>query len=110
VSHLAYLGVLVFCVVGTLPLELCWPRTRVYARLRRLGLSLAPVLGVFVAWDLYAIAQGHWEFDRHQTLGVLLPGRLPVEEALFFVIVPICAVLALEAVRRATGWRVGDER
>jgi lycopene cyclase domain-containing protein len=109
-SHLAYLAVLVFCVVGTLPLELVWPRTRVYARLRRLGLSLAPVLCGFVAWDLYAIAQGHWDFDRRQTLGVLLPGRLPVEEALFFVVVPVCAVLALEAVRRATGWRIGDER
>lgn len=108
--HLAYLALLAFCVIGTLPLELAWPRTRVYARLRRLGLTLAPVLCVFVAWDLYAIARGHWDFDPGQTLGVVLPGGLPIEELLFFLVVPVCAVLALEAVRRATGWRVGDER
>jgi len=69
-----------------------------------------PVLIVFVGWDLYAVAHGHWAFDAQQTLGLRLPGGLPAEELAFFVVVPVCAVLALEAVRRATGWRVGDER
>jgi lycopene cyclase domain-containing protein len=110
VRHLAYFGVLAFCLIGTLPLELVWPRTHVYARTRRLGLTLAPVLTVFLAWDLYAVARGQWRFDQRQTLGFVLPGRLPVEEVLFFVVIPVCAVLALEAVRRATGWQVGDEQ
>jgi hypothetical protein len=30
---------------------------------------------------------------------------VPVEELLFFVVVPTCAVLAFEAVRRVKGWR-----
>jgi hypothetical protein len=29
---------------------------------------------------------------------------------LFFLVIPICSVLALEAVRRVRGWPVGDER
>lgn len=100
---------LVFCVAGTLPLEL-WLGVRVYRQWRRLLLTLLPVVAVFVAWDLYAIAAGHWTFDRRQTLDVVLPGGLPLEELLFFLVVPTCSVLALEAVRRVRGWQVGDER
>ena len=47
-----------------------------------------------------AIAAHHWSYDAGQTVGVLLPGRLPVEEALFFVVVPVCAILGYEAVRK----------
>jgi hypothetical protein len=41
---------------------------------------------------------------------VRLPGGIPLEEVLFFVVVPICAILTLEAVRaRRRAWPVGDE-
>jgi lycopene cyclase domain-containing protein len=109
VGHLAYLGVLVVCLAGTLPLEL-WLGVRVYRQPRRLLLTLLPVLVVFVSWDVWAIAAGQWSFDRGLTLGVALPGGLPLEELCFFVVVPVCSVLALEAVRRVRGWPVGDER
>ncbi len=106
--HLAYLAVLAFCLLGTLPLEL-WLGVRVYRRPRRLLLTLLPVVAVFMAWDLYAVSAGHWEFDPAQTLGLVLPGDVPVEELLFFLVVPTCAVLAFEAVRRVKGWPAGDE-
>jgi lycopene cyclase domain-containing protein len=108
VRHLGYVAVLASCLLGTLPLEV-FLGVRVYRQWRRLLLTLLPVVAVFVAWDLYAIAAGHWAFDRGQTLGVRVGGRLPLEELLFFVVVPTCAVLALEAVRRVRGWSVGDE-
>lgn len=106
-ERLAYLGVLAFIVVGTGWLELVL-RTRVYRRWRRLLLSLLPVLVVFCLWDLYAVAQGHWTFDERRTTGVLL-GSLPLEEVLFFLVVPIASILTLEAVRSVKGWPVGDE-
>lgn len=106
--HLAYFGILAACLLGTLPLEL-WLGTGVYRRWRRLALTLAPVLVVFLAWDVWAVSRRHWAYDPAQTLGVTLPGRLPVEELLFFLVVPTCAVLSLEAVRRVRGWSVGDE-
>ena len=106
--HLAYVGMLAFCLLGTLPLEL-WLGVRVYRQWRRLLLTLLPVVLVFVVWDLYAIAAGHWGFDSSQLLGVVLPGGIPVEELLFFVVVPTCALLAFEAVRRVKGWPAGDE-
>ena len=102
--HLAYLAVLAFCLLGTLPLEV-WLGVRVYRRPRRLLLTLLPVVAVFYLWDVYAIAADHWSFDPTQTVGLVLPGGVPVEELLFFVVVPTCAVLAFEAVRRVKGWR-----
>ena len=106
--HLAYVAVLAFCLVGTLPLEL-WLGVRVYRQWRRLLLTLLPVVAVFVVWDLYAIAAGHWSFDAEQTTGLVLPGDLPVEELLFFVVVPVCSLLSFEAVRTVKGWPAGDE-
>jgi lycopene cyclase domain-containing protein len=108
VRQLGYLAVLAACLVGTAPLEL-FLRTRVYARPLRLALTLAPVAAVFFCWDLYAISAGHWAFDPGRTTGLRLPGAVPVEELLFFLVVPACAVLTLEAVRAVMGWKVGDE-
>jgi lycopene cyclase domain-containing protein len=98
VRHLTYLAVLAACLACALPLE-WWPRTRVFARWRRLLLAVVPVAAVFTAWDLAAVHAGHWRYDRHQLAGVTLPGGLPLEEVLFFVVVPVCAILGYEAVR-----------
>jgi lycopene cyclase domain-containing protein len=105
-THLTYLALLVGCLVVTAPLEL-FLGVRVYARWRRLLLALLPEFVVFVAWVLYAIAQGHWAYDAGQTLGLRLPGGIPFEEVLFFLVVPVCAVLTFEAVRKVTGWDAG---
>lgn len=108
-SHLLYVGVLAFCLLGTAPLEIVL-RVRVYRRWRRLLLALAPTAVVFVVWDLYAIHAGHWTYDDHWLTTVVLPGRLPLDELLFFVVIPVCAVLTLEAVRRCRpAWTIGDE-
>src|SRR3954453_12403481 len=104
--HLTYLGLLAGCLVVTAPLELVL-RVRVYARWRRLLVALVPEFVVFVVWVLYAIAAGHWDYSAARTLGVRLSGGIPVEEVLFFLVVPVCGVLALEAVRKVTGWDAG---
>jgi lycopene cyclase domain-containing protein len=109
-SHFSYLAVLAACLVGTAPLEIVL-RTLVYARWRRLLLTLAPTVVIFAGWDVYAIHHRQWTYERHFITGVLLPGRLPLEEFLFFLVVPTCAVLTLEAVRRRRPqWTVGDEQ
>src|SRR4051812_23293847 len=101
-----YPAVLAGCVLATLPLELVL-KTRVYARPRRLAATLIPVLAVFGPWDALAVHAGHWHY-RH-LLGARL-GNLPVEELAFFLVVPVCAILTLEAVRRRRPqWLVGDE-
>lgn len=103
-----YLLVLLGCLLGTLPLEI-FLGVRVYRSWPRLLLALVPVVVVFVAWDVAAIAAGHWHYDARQMTGLTLPGRLPIEELLFFLVVPTCAILGFEAVRVARGWPAGDE-
>lgn len=105
--HLTYLGVLAFIVVATWWLEIGL-RTRVLRRWRRLAVAVLPVTALFVLWDAYAIAHGHWSFDPSQVTGWRVFGQVPIEEVLFFVVVPVAAVLTFEAVRSVWGWPVSD--
>ncbi len=107
-SHLAYVGILSFVLAGCLWLEVVL-RTRVFARWRRLLLSIAPVVVVFAVWDAYAIAQGHWWFDVDRILGWQVAWRVPIDEIGFFIVVPLAAILSFEAVRAVRGWPAGDE-
>lgn len=98
IDHLQYLLVLAGCAAVTLPLELTG--SRVYRRPGRLARAVLPVAAVFAAWDALAIAAGVWAYNPRYVTGILLPFRLPLEEALFFLVIPICAVLTFETVRR----------
>ena len=97
-----YLVLMAGCLLLTLPLELVLG-ARVWRRPRRLAASLAPALVVFAGWDLWASATGTWSFDERFTLGITLPGGMVVEELLFFTVIPICALLTLDAVRTILG-------
>jgi lycopene beta-cyclase len=93
-----YLAVMLACVVLTLPLEFVLG-ARVWRRPARTAKAIAPAFVVFVAWDLWATERGTWDFDPRYTLGIRLPGGMVIEELVFFVVVPICSLLTLEAVR-----------
>jgi len=109
----SYLAVLVFVVLGSSWLEV-FLRTRVLRRPKRLLLTIVPVVVPFLIWDAYAISQGHWDFDESRILGVYLPADIPLDELLFFIVIPFASILTLEAVRSIKGtksrrWLVGDE-
>ncbi|MEA2826643.1 MAG: lycopene beta-cyclase [Actinomycetota bacterium] len=98
-----YLLLMGLCLVITLPLELLLG-ARVWAQPRRLLTALALPVAVFVVWDVVAIARGHWTYNPRYVTGWDL-GNLPVEELVFFVVIPICGLLTYEAVRRMlTEW------
>jgi lycopene cyclase domain-containing protein len=100
-DHLQYLLLLAGCLAVTLPLELSG--ARVYRRPGRLGRAVLPVAAVFVAWDVLAIAGGAWRYNPRYLTGLTLPLALPLEEALFFLVIPVCAVLTFETVQRLSG-------
>ncbi|HEX6659847.1 MAG TPA: lycopene cyclase domain-containing protein [Ilumatobacter sp.] len=93
-----YLALMMGCLVLTLPLEFVLG-ARVWRQPARTAKAIAPAFAVFVAWDLWASRRGTWGFSERYTLGWSLPGGMVVEELVFFVVVPMCALLTLEAVR-----------
>jgi lycopene cyclase domain-containing protein len=103
-GSLRYLLALGACCALTFPLEFVFG-ARVFRRPRRLILTLLPVVAVFVAWDLMAHARGHWSYSDRYTIGLHLLG-LPVEEWLFFIVIPVCALLGYEAF----AWRPSRRR
>ncbi|MEI6039378.1 MAG: lycopene cyclase domain-containing protein [Actinomycetes bacterium] len=110
VLKFGYLAMLLFTVAGSFWLEIAL-KVQVLKRVKRVLLTVTPIAIIFLAWDYYAIKSGHWYFDTTQILGIYLPGRIPVEEFLFFIIVPLAAIMTIEAVRRVnTHWNVGDEK
>jgi len=110
----SYVAVLIFVILGSIWLEV-FLRSRVLHRPKRLLLTILPVLLPFLIWDAYAIGQGHWYFDESRILGVYLPAGIPLDELLFFMVIPFASVLTFEAVRSVKGtksrrWLAGDEK
>ncbi len=97
-----YLLLMGACLVITLPLEFVIG-ARVWRRPRRLLAAMAVPVAVFVLWDEIAIARDHWSYNPKYVTGWELPIDLPVEELVFFIVIPICALLTFEAVRRILG-------
>ena len=98
-----YLLLMAGCLLLTLPLELVLG-ARVWRRPRRLLLALLPVVVVYGVWDVVAIARGTWDYSERYTTGILLPFAMPLEELVFFVVIPICGLLTYEAVGNTLTW------
>ncbi|SDS76283.1 lycopene cyclase domain-containing protein [Brevibacterium sandarakinum] len=95
-SSFEYLLLMGACLLITLPLELLFS-ARVYRRWKVLIGSLVPIVLIFSLWDIVAISRDHWTYNPKYVTGVHL-GDLPLEEIVFFIVIPICALLSYEAV------------
>ena len=91
-----YLFVLAACLAITAPLEIAG--SGVYRQPRRLAFAVLPVAAVFLIWDGIAIAADVWTYNPRYVTGIDLPAAIPLEELLFFVVIPICALLTYSAV------------
>ncbi len=95
------------CLIVTLPLEFAL-RARVYRRVRALVIALVPVVIAFSVWDIVGIQRDHWSYNPRFVTGIDLVGSMPLEELVFFVVIPICGLLSYEAV--GTVLRLGRRR
>lgn len=97
-GKIEYLLVLTACVLITLPLELMG--ARVYRRPGRLARAILPVAVLFLIWDAIAIGAGVWSYNPAFVSGIRAPFDIPLEEILFFVVIPVCGILTYEFVER----------
>lgn len=94
-DHWQYLFVLAACLTITAPLEVIG--TGVYRQVWLAACAVLPVAAVFVVWDVIAIAAHIWSYNPRYVTGIQL-GRMPIEELLFFVVIPLCGLLTYNAV------------
>lgn len=99
-DHWQYLLVLGACLAITAPLELFGDG--VYRRWRRTAFALLPVAAVFVTWDVLAISGQVWTYNPDYVTGIQI-GSLPLEELLFFFVIPLCGLLTYNAVTVCLG-------
>ncbi len=56
------------------------------------------MMGIFIPWDILFAHHGIWSFNHLYVIGLYLFG-LPVEEWLFFIVIPYCIVFTYEVFR-----------
>ena len=95
-----YLLILGGCVLITLPLEVFGQG--VYRQPIRLLRALTPVLIGFLVWDAIAIALDVWHYNPRYVSGINMP-FMPLEELLFFIVIPLCSLLTYSAVSNILG-------
>ncbi len=91
-----YLILLGLCLLITAPLEFFGPG--VYRQGRRAVRAILPVAVVFLVWDSIAIATEVWTYNSAYVTGIDIPPNIPIEEVLFFVVIPLCGLLTYNAV------------
>ena len=94
-----YVAMIAFTIVGSFWLEI-FLKVGVLRRWRKAFTAILPVSAGFILWDAYAIDRGHWKFDPKQILEIFGPFGIPLEEYLFFIFVPLAALMTIEAVLR----------
>ena len=97
IGQFQYLMLMAACLLVTLPLELVLG-ARVYRRVRTLLLALLPVVLIFSVWDIIGIVRDHWSYNPRYVTGIRLPFEMPLEELVFFIVIPLCGLLTYEAV------------
>jgi lycopene cyclase domain-containing protein len=91
-----YLIVLAACLAITLPLEIFGDG--VYRQPWRVVRAVLPVAAVFLVWDEVAIGAHVWTYNPAYIIGANIPFRMPIEEVLFFLVIPVCGLLTYSAV------------
>ncbi len=97
-AQFGYLIMLVFTAAGSWWLEWAF-KIRVLRRIRFTLVTILPISLFFLLWDWFAIRSRHWDFDYTQMLGITGPFNIPLEEYLFFIVIPLAIILTYEGVR-----------
>lgn len=77
-------------------LSFTW-KFRYYKFYKPLFASIVIVGGVYILWDIIVTARGDWWFNHEYLVDVgFTLGGIPIEEALFFVVVPYSCIFIYE--------------
>lgn len=94
---------LAFILAGTLLLQYIF-KISFQKNQKRLFCALLLTAFLFSAWDIWAVSSGHWAFSSQLVTGIFFLNQ-PIEEILFFWIVPFFYVTVWEIFKKRQGAR-----
>lgn len=96
-THYIYLTILAASLIG--PLALSFDRKVAFRRKWKFlfPAMILPAL-FYILWDIYFTAKGVWSFNTDCITGYYI-ANLPVEEVLFFFVIPYCCMFIYECIR-----------
>jgi len=98
-THLIYLAILVASLLG--PLALSFDKKVAFRRKWKyvFPAMIIPAI-IYIVWDIYFTSKGIWHFNEDYVLGKpFYLFNLPIEEVLFFFVVPYCCMFIYECIR-----------
>lgn len=96
-NHYTYFLILAASLAGPLALSFD-KKVAFYKKWKYLFPAMIIPALLYIIWDFYFTAQGVWSFNEAYITGIKLY-NLPVEEVLFFFIVPYCCLFIYECIR-----------
>jgi lycopene cyclase domain-containing protein len=73
-------------------------RLSFYAHPVRLIAAIGIPFALFTAWDALAAWRGHWNFNPEYITSIMVM-NLPIEEVLFFIVIPFAAIFTWESTK-----------
>ncbi len=97
-SHLTYFLILGCTLAGPLLLSFD-KKVAFYKKWKPLFLAMIIPAIIYIAWDIYFTSKGIWGFNERYYVRETRIINLPLEEILFFFVVPYCCVFIYECIR-----------
>jgi lycopene cyclase domain-containing protein len=96
-THYTYLLILAASLAG--PLALSFDRKVAFYKKWKWLFPAMLLPGLFyIVWDIFFVYRGVWSFNDKYITGIRIAG-LPLEEILFFFLVPFCCLFIYECIR-----------
>jgi lycopene cyclase domain-containing protein len=95
--HYTYFLILAASLAGPLALSFD-KKVGFYKQWKYLFPAMVLPAALYIAWDIWFTAMGVWSFNENYIIGNKY-GGLPIEEILFFFVVPYCCVFIYECIR-----------
>jgi len=95
--HYTYFLILVASLAGPLALSFD-KKVAFYKKWKYLFPAMILPALIYIGWDIFFTSEGVWHFNEKYVTGIKI-ANLPVEEVLFFLLVPYCCVFIYECIR-----------
>jgi len=96
-QHYTYFLILAVSLAGPLALSFD-KKVAFYKKWKYLFPAMIIPALIYILWDIYFTANGVWRFNEDYIAGITMV-NLPIEEVLFFFVVPYCCVFIYECIR-----------